>query len=70
MVFKPVVTAAKTWRRLKDENQSFEMVLDITSRNGIEVIRTSKQTAAWNAPQPSLRPSSPWRRETGVQTNG
>ena len=46
MVFKLVMAAAKTWRRLKGENQLPKVVQGITFRNGIEVIKTSAQNAA------------------------
>ena len=38
MVFKLVMTAAKTWRRLKGENQLPKAVQGVTFANGIEVI--------------------------------
>ena len=46
MVFKLVMAAAKTWRRLKGENQLPKVVQGITFRNGIEVIKTPAQNAA------------------------
>ena len=47
MVFKLVMAAAKTWRRLKDENQLTKLVLGTTFRDGVEVLTdTLKQTAA------------------------
>ena len=46
MVFKLVMAAAKTWRRLKGENQLPKVVQGITFRNGIEVINTPAQNAA------------------------
>ncbi len=47
MVFKLVMAAAKTWRRLKGENQLPKVVLGTTFRDGVEVLTdTPKQTAA------------------------
>ncbi len=46
MVFKLVMTAAKTWRRLKGENQLPKVVQGVTFRNGVEVTDTPAQSAA------------------------
>jgi len=46
MVFKLVMTAAKTWHRLKGENQLPKVVGGVTFRNGVEVINTPAQNAA------------------------
>jgi putative transposase len=46
MVFKLVMAAAKTWRRLKGENQLPKVVQGVTFTNGIEVIKTPAQSAA------------------------
>ena len=46
MVFKLVMAAAKTWRRLKGGNQLPKVVQDVTFRDGIEVIDTPAQYAA------------------------
>jgi transposase-like protein len=46
MVFKLVMAAARTWRRLKGENQLPKVIQGVTFRNGVEVINTPKQTAA------------------------
>ena len=46
MVFKPVMAAAKTWRRLKGENQLPKVVRGVTFRNGVEVTDTPAQDAA------------------------
>jgi transposase-like protein len=46
MVFKLVMAAARTWRRLKGENQLPKVVRGVTFRNGVEVTNTPKQTAA------------------------
>ncbi len=46
MVFKLVMAAARTWRRLKGENQLPKLIQGVTFRNGVEVINTPKQTAA------------------------
>ncbi len=45
-VFKLVTAAAKTWRRLKGENQLPKVVLGVRFRNGVEVINTPAQNAA------------------------
>jgi len=46
MVFKLVTAAAKTWRKLKGENQLPKIVQGVTFRNGVEVINTPAQSAA------------------------
>ncbi len=46
MVFKLVMAAAKTWRRLKGENQLPKVIQGVTFRDGVEVTKTPKQTAA------------------------
>jgi putative transposase len=46
MVFKLVMTAAKTWRRLKGENQLPKVIQGITFTNGVKVINTPAQSAA------------------------
>jgi transposase-like protein len=46
MVFKLVMAAARTWHRLKGENQLPKLIQGVTFRNGVEVINTPEQTAA------------------------
>jgi putative transposase len=46
MVFKLVMAAGKTWRRLKGENQLPKVVAGVTFRNGVEVTNTPEQNAA------------------------
>lgn len=46
MVFKLVTAAAKTWRRLKGENQLPKVVRGVRFADGIEVTNTPSQTAA------------------------
>ena len=46
MVFKLVMAASKTWRRLKGENQLPKVVQGVTFRNGVEVADTPAQNAA------------------------
>ena len=46
MVFKLVMAAAKTWRRLQGENQLPKVVQGVTFRDGVEVTDTPEQTAA------------------------
>jgi putative transposase len=46
MVFKLIVAAAKTWRRLKGENQLPKVVAGVIFRNGVELTDASKQSAA------------------------
>jgi putative transposase len=46
MVFKLVSSAAKTWRRLKGENQLPKVVRGVKFQNGIEVIETPANNAA------------------------
>ena len=46
MVFKLVNAAAKTWRRLKGENQLPKVVRGVKFQNGVEVIETPAHNAA------------------------
>jgi putative transposase len=46
MVFKLVMAAAKTWRRLNGENQLPKVIRGVTFRDGVEVTDTPAQTAA------------------------
>jgi putative transposase len=46
MVFKLVMAAAKTWRRLKGENQLPKVIQGVRFRDGVEVKQTPAQTAA------------------------
>jgi putative transposase len=46
MVFKLVSAAAKTWRRLKGENQLPKIVLGAKFQNGVDVIETPAHNAA------------------------
>jgi putative transposase len=46
MVFKLVNAAAKTWRRLKGENQLPKVVQGVKFQNGIEVIKMPVHHAA------------------------
>jgi putative transposase len=46
MVFKLVMAAARTWRRLKGENQLPKVVQGVRFHNGVEVKETPAQTAA------------------------
>ncbi len=46
MVFKLVMAASNTWRRLKGENQLPKVVQGVTFRNGVEVIKAPAQDAA------------------------
>ncbi len=46
MVFKLVMAAAKTWRRLKGENQLPKLIQGVTFKNGVEVVNTPTQNAA------------------------
>jgi len=46
MVFTLVMVAAKTWRRLKGENQLPKVVQGVTFTNGVEVTNTPAQSAA------------------------
>jgi len=46
MVFKLVSAAAKTWRRLKGENQLPKAVRGVKFQNGVEVIETPAHNAA------------------------
>lgn len=44
--FKLVMAAAKTWHKLKGENQLPKVVQGIKFQNGVEVISTPPQNAA------------------------
>jgi len=46
MVFKLIMAAAKTWRRLKGENQLRKVIAGVIFRNGVEVTEPSNQSAA------------------------
>ena len=46
MVFKLVMAAAKTWRRLKGENQLPKVVRGVRFRNGLEVTEATARIAA------------------------
>jgi putative transposase len=46
MVFKLVMAAAKTWHKLKGENQLPKVIQGVTFRNGVEVSNTPAQHAA------------------------
>jgi putative transposase len=46
MVFKLAMAAAKTWRRLKGENQLPKVIQGVTFRDGVEVTNTPAQSAA------------------------
>jgi len=46
MMFKLVMTAAKTWRRLKGENQLPKVIQGIKFTDGVEVTNTPAQSAA------------------------
>ena len=46
MVFKLVMAAAKTWHKLRGENQLPKVVQGVTFRNGVEVTNTPAQHAA------------------------
>ena len=46
MVFKLVMAAAKTWHKLKGENQLPKLIHGVTFKNGVEVTNTPAQNAA------------------------
>jgi putative transposase len=46
MVFKLVMAASKTWRKLKGDNQLPKLVQGVTFRDGVEVTEVPQQTAA------------------------
>ncbi len=46
MVFKLVVTAAKTWRRLKGENQLPKVVAGVRFKDGTEITDAQAERAA------------------------
>ena len=55
MVFKLVMAAAKTWRRLKGENQLPKVVQGVTFRDGVEVTDTPAADRRLITPSPSSR---------------
>jgi putative transposase len=46
MVFKLLMAASRTWRRLKGQNQLPKVITGVTFRDGVEVTSTSQQRAA------------------------
>lgn len=46
MVFKLVMAASKTWRRLKGENQLPKVIAGIKFTNGVAADKTTNQDAA------------------------
>ena len=46
MVFKLVMAAAKTWHKLKSENQLPKVIQSVTFKNGVEITSTPAQHAA------------------------
>ena len=46
MVFKLVMAAAKTWRKLKGESQLPKVIQGVTFKGGVEIINTPAQDAA------------------------
>jgi transposase-like protein len=46
MVFKIVMAAARTWRRLTGENQLPKLIQGVTFKNGVEVTNAPAQNAA------------------------
>jgi putative transposase len=46
MVFKLIMAAAKTWRRLQGENQLPKVIRGVIFRDGIEVTEATANTAA------------------------
>ena len=58
MVFKLVMAASKTWRRLKGENQLPKVVAGVTFQDGTEVTERTSNRAAWSPrhPQSSIAP--------------
>ena len=46
MVFKLVVAAARTWRRLKGENQLPKVIEGVTFKDGVEVTTADAKDAA------------------------
>ena len=59
MVFKLVSSAAKTWRRLKGENQLPKVVQGIKFQNGVEVSEMPAHNVASSTASPKIRHSSP-----------
>src|SRR5437762_3438711 len=58
IVFKLVNAAAKTWRRLKGQNQLPKVVQGVKFQNGIEVITMPAHHAARSTSSPNLPHSS------------
>jgi hypothetical protein len=59
MVFKLITAAARTWRRLKGENQLPKLIQGVTFRDGIEVnVPTSNSAASQpRHPNPAIAPT-------------
>ena len=53
MVFKLVMSAAKTWRRLKGENQLPKVIAGVTFQNGAGIINTPEQSDARSRHHPN-----------------
>ena len=58
MVFKLVMAAAKTWRRLKGENQLPKVIDGVRFKDGIEVTNTPSQGRRLITPSPTFLHSS------------
>ena len=58
MVFKLVMAAAKTWRRLKGENQLPKVIQGVTFRDGVEVTDTPAADRRLITPSPRFPHSS------------
>jgi hypothetical protein len=52
MVFKLVIAASKTWRRLQDENQLPEVIGGVRFQDAIEVTEVPENHAAWSPRHP------------------
>jgi hypothetical protein len=57
MVFKLVMAASRTWRRLQGQNQLPKVVYGIKFKDGIEAVAEIK-SAAWSTPSPTFPRSS------------
>ena len=58
MVFKLVMAASKTWRRLKGENRLPKVIAGIKFTDGVAADVMTNQNAAWTASSPKLPHSS------------
>ena len=62
MVFKLVMAAARTWRRLKGENQLPKVIDGVSFKDGVEVTTDDSHRTPPDRPSPKFRhsPCATW----------